>query len=249
MIGRCAPVCCSLARICAVASSPSISGICTSISTRSNSSAAVAATASWPLPATVTVCPCPSKSATASFWLTRLSSASRHAQARDVVRLLPGGPQQIFPSDRDAQGQFDRFQQLGLFDRLQQVRGDPQLVAPRDVLGTVSRCQHHDHGAAYRRVPLDLFGKHEPVDTRHVGVGYDKAARLPCLARPPQQVQGFPAAGGGGRGHPPTPQGFFEDVPVRGVVVDHKHPHAMESTPVRARWAPEALPPPAQGGW
>ena len=47
----------------------------------------------------------------------------------------------------------------GLFDRLQQVRSNAQLAAFRNIFRTVSRGQHHDHGAAERRFLFDLFGK------------------------------------------------------------------------------------------
>ena len=54
MIGVWAPVAASRARIAAVASNPSISGICTSISTASNGWPSRAASASRPLPTTTT---------------------------------------------------------------------------------------------------------------------------------------------------------------------------------------------------
>ena len=77
MIGRCPPACLSLPRIAAVASNPFISGICTSINTKSNGWCSKALSTSRPLAAKVTRCPCFSNKRLASFWLTTLSSANR----------------------------------------------------------------------------------------------------------------------------------------------------------------------------
>ena len=66
-----------LLRINLVASSPSMTGICTSMNTRSKAVAAPAVSmASWPFVATVTRWPRFSSSRVAKCWLTSLSSAS-----------------------------------------------------------------------------------------------------------------------------------------------------------------------------
>ncbi len=65
-------------------------GICTSISTTSNSPSSTAATASPPSLATVTECPCFSSRRIASFWLMALSSASS-TRSLGATRAASGG--------------------------------------------------------------------------------------------------------------------------------------------------------------
>ena len=77
MIGKCRPEICSLARTARMACSPSMTGICTSISTRSGLSRSMALSASWPFSTTLTVLPCFSSSFLARSRLTALSSASK----------------------------------------------------------------------------------------------------------------------------------------------------------------------------
>ena len=81
-IRRCPPVPRSRRRISAVASNPSISGICTSISTRSKVSRASASIASRPLATAVTSWPRLTSRPTATRWLTTLSSATSTLRRR-----------------------------------------------------------------------------------------------------------------------------------------------------------------------
>ena len=72
----------SCLRIRRVASKPSITGICTSISTASKASAVISRTASAPFSASVTWKPWRISSQVASFWLAGWSSTSSTRLAR-----------------------------------------------------------------------------------------------------------------------------------------------------------------------
>ena len=124
------PVCFSSPRIRCVASRPSISGICTSISTRSNVAGVGCRDASLPLLATVTVCPCSFQQGHGQFLVDQAVLGQQDVQAADTREPLPATGSGISAlAVRDAQGQLDGFQQLRLLDRLQQVGGNPQLLA------------------------------------------------------------------------------------------------------------------------
>src|SRR5512145_330025 len=84
-IGTCILVSCSHLRIAAVASRPSISGICTSMSTRSKGSWVRAASASLPVLTTTTVWPRFSMSRVQACW-----AASKGQGVRDSVDLDEG---------------------------------------------------------------------------------------------------------------------------------------------------------------
>ena len=114
-------------RIEAVASRPSISGISTSISTKSNVCDSTAFTASLPLLAIVTECPCFWSRPSASFWFTRLSSATK---IRDRVSagsasagLRPGSHRRHVRPSRD------RVEQFRLLDRFHRCAATP-LASP-----------------------------------------------------------------------------------------------------------------------
>ena len=79
---RCA---CSNARMARVASSPSMTGICTSMSTRSKGATANRSTASAPLPTNVTVCGESSRKAWTTMRLVATSSATRIRSGRLAV--------------------------------------------------------------------------------------------------------------------------------------------------------------------
>ncbi len=85
MIGTRPPLARSPARMATVASSPLISGICTSISTTSKLSRSNAATAARPSPASTTSCPRFVSIRVTRSWFTALSSADEHAQPRPRV--------------------------------------------------------------------------------------------------------------------------------------------------------------------
>ena len=61
IIGKCSPLISSICRMAAVAEKPSISGICKSMSTKSNRCIFKAFSARAPLSTAMTVCPCFSK--------------------------------------------------------------------------------------------------------------------------------------------------------------------------------------------
>ena len=77
MMGVCPPLSRSISRIRRVAFKPSISGICTSMKTRSNFPFVTASTASRPFSACDKVCPCFAKIPVATARFTTLSSASK----------------------------------------------------------------------------------------------------------------------------------------------------------------------------
>ena len=139
----------------AAASRPSISGICTSMSTRSNGCLASAASASLPLPATTTACPCFSSRRTASFWLTGLSSASSTRSGRPAPCRRPSAPVGGRPVGLGqgrgrgdvGQGGQHGVEQFRLLDGLHQVSVDAQLAAAGHVLRVAGGGQHHQRGA------------------------------------------------------------------------------------------------------
>ena len=81
-IGIWPPVACSCRRIASVAIQPSLSGICTSIRTKSKVFCLSASTAARPVATVVMQCPRFSSSRVASFWFMRLFSASRIERCR-----------------------------------------------------------------------------------------------------------------------------------------------------------------------
>ena len=81
-MGRWPPVSLSNARMAAVASSPSISGMWTSSSAMSKPPARAASTASRPLPTSLTSWPSPLRMASTSRWFTLLSSATSTLSGR-----------------------------------------------------------------------------------------------------------------------------------------------------------------------
>ena len=171
-----------------MASNPPISGICTSISTTSNDCRCIASTASRPLPAITTLCPRRSSRLAASRWLTALSSASSTVQP--PLRQIGG--QHRRRQRRALAGLLrehsrDRRQQLALFDRLGQMRRDPDLAALPRLVELARRAQHHDRRAQLRLVadpPRDL----EAVHLRHVRVEQDQRERPAPIARLDQRA-------------------------------------------------------------
>ena len=145
------------ARMAAVASKPSISGICTSISTRSNGRSSRAASASWPLPATHDRVAPLLQQADGEPLVDR--RCPRPAGAGACAGPSPVGAAAVArrsrssaPRDAPSAGH-DRVQQVRLRDRLGQVGGDAQLPAARRVLALVGRRQHHQGGADRRPGP------------------------------------------------------------------------------------------------
>jgi hypothetical protein len=109
------PVFFSIARICLVTVRPSISGICTSIKTRSNSFEASFAKASRPLLANAAWCPIFSSIRSATVWLIRLSSTSNIRKPIPIgssffalpgLRTAPAGawPRAVRIADRSSGG-------------------------------------------------------------------------------------------------------------------------------------------------
>ena len=133
------------------------------------------------------------------------------------------------PRPQNAQGQLDRFQQLGLLDRLQQIGRDPQTLAFRHVVGAIAGGQHHDHGAVDLAVLANLAGQHEAVDVGHVGVGNHQRERLAGTFGLPQLFDGLRGVLDARGQHLPTGKHLVENPPVRGVVVDHQHAHAVQT--------------------
>ena len=133
------------------------------------------------------------------------------------------------PRSQNAQGHFDRLEQLGLLDRLQQIGRDPQPLAFPHVVGAIAGREHHDHRAVGAVILPDLPGQHEAVDVGHVGVGNHQRERLTGMFGLPQEFDGLRGAGDAGGQHLPTGKHLVENSPVRGVVVHHQHAHAVQA--------------------
>ena len=214
----------------AVASKPSISGICTSISTTSNDCPSRAASASRPLPATTTWWPRFSSTLTASLWLTGCPRPAGAGAARPPAGRGPrrrGGT--ALEAQRRAEGGHDRVEQGRLLDRLGQVGGDAQLAAAGGVLAPVGRRQHHQRRPGQLRVLPDPLGQGEAVHLRHHGVEQHQRERL---RRPPRACSSAASA----CRPPSTTVGFIPQLvsiswrmqPVRGVVVHDQHGQAVD---------------------
>ena len=169
----------------AVHSKPSISGICTSMSTQpnpTNADSSRIASASRPLFATTTVCPRFSSRRLATNWLTLLSSTRR---MRPVV---PRFPQRVARDQRrpiafsrlDAQRQQDRVAQFRALDRFGEVGGDAQLPAPGGITRLAGRGEHHDGGACDGRILLDGLCQGKAIRIGHLDIGQHQTEG-PCL--------------------------------------------------------------------
>ena len=215
----------SPARGCAaVASRPSISGICTSISTRSYSRRATRSSASRPSLATSTPWPqLLEHRAAPRFWLTGLSSATRTRRARPsagwprrgaFARCRPGrARRQRACADR-------RRSSCDCADRLGQ-RGDRDarrrvgLVAPGP-----ARRQQHQRQPGQRGLGRSPRQR-EPVHLRHAAASSERqverlAAPAAVRSAPPRPRRRRI----GGRPPCPTPQARRGSVAVGRVVVD-----------------------------
>src|SRR5580704_12791157 len=193
MIGICPPANISFARIAAVASKPSIPGICTSISTTSNWPFSRASNAPRPSLVTFTVYPRFSNTRTTRVWFTGLSSASktraRCSSSLKVCRVTRGAS---FAAGAFLMRMTDRFQQFPAVKRLHQIRQDSQFSTASGVTKTTGGRQHHSgHGSQVRGL-LDLVSQCETIDLWHLTVQQDQwkqVARtlgdLQCLHRRP----------------------------------------------------------------
>jgi hypothetical protein len=130
-------------------------------------------------------------------------------------------------------GQHDRVEQLRLLDGLREVGGDTEMLAARNIAGSVARGEHHHDRARQVRIAPDSLHQLETVDRWHVGVGDDELERASLAKRLPEARQGGFRAGGRVDGQIPPLQHFLENQPVGRVVVDHEGPHAAQSRGVR----------------
>src|SRR5438445_1573573 len=111
------------------ASNPSISGIWTSINTRSYGCRSMASTASRPLAATSALYPICSSRRSASFWFTTLSSATRIRKGwRRGIELEPGRRPLVHADRLARENPDERIEQLRRLDRLRQVRREPHVL-------------------------------------------------------------------------------------------------------------------------
>ena len=233
-IGTCRPVRARDCRIAAVASRPSISGICTSIRTRSKAPRRRRpSTASRPLLRHATVWPCFSSIATASRWLTGLSSASS-------TRSRPA------PSRRQRRPRSARARRT----RLARARAPPgsHRAAPTGAPAWSGRRRRRARGSARHRA------RWPTEDSIMIVVAAELGARLRCARRPrsrpcsgiwrraaPAERLAAAAARVAAPRAPPRrrrrrvgrmPQpvsSLVEDAAVRGVVVDDQHGQPAES--------------------
>ena len=134
----------SRSRIAAVASRPPISGICTSISTRSKRSRATISRASRPLFATVTEWPAAGQQPDRDALVDDVVFGQEDLRRTDVGR----GRRRPVPTAALLHAVFqhtaDLGQQLGLPHGLGQIRRDPQLAAASRIAVLSRRGQHHD---------------------------------------------------------------------------------------------------------
>ena len=192
MIGVWAPVAASRARMAAVASKPSISGICTSISTTSNGSlvqggqrlAAVAGHHDLMAPLL--------QQADRQPLVDRVVLGQQEPEPCRLAGAASGRPSgggAVLDARRRAEGGHDRVQEGRLPDRLGQVGGDSQLPAARGVLAPVGRREHHQGGPDRLRVLPDPLGEREAVHLGHHGIEQHQGERrsrshAPARARP-----------------------------------------------------------------
>ena len=217
----------------AVASKPPISGICTSISTRSKVSRSSAASASRPLLATVTAWPrLREQLRRATRWLTTLSSASSTFTRRTGAASGRDGRGGAARTRRGRRGRAvagcstlaDGVEQIGRVDRLGEIGGDPELAAAGGVAVLPGRGQHHDRRAGQLGTRRDLLGDPEAVLIRAC---WRRAARAGTAGRSSaaraSASSAAATAGDGRRHHAPPRDLLLQDAPVDRVVVDDEH--------------------------
>ena len=192
MIGRCRPVPFSSRRMRAVASKPSISGICTSISTRSNGCCVQGRQRLLAVAGHHDRVPLLLQQADRQLLVDQVVLGQQDAQRRAGgpagagrsagaagVRLRTGPGRRAMASNK-----------FRLLDRLDQVGGDAQLPAAGHVARLAGRGQHHHRrsGPAPGRW-LDALGQGEAVHLRHEGVEQHQRERLAGRRRLPQGGQ------------------------------------------------------------
>ena len=89
-----------------------------------------------------------------------------------------GGHRLRFALPRQMQSAADRSEQLGLLDRLHQIRADSQFATARDLARLAAGSQHDQRGAGQLAGPADLRRQGEAIHLRHVAVDQHQRERL-----------------------------------------------------------------------
>ena len=180
----------------AVASRPSISGICTSMRTRSNGLLVEEGQHLAPVGRRRSARgPRCSRRPEATCWFTGLSSATSTRRARAPAPPSGRGRARA-PSaaGRRREHRHDRVHEVRLLHGLRQVRRDPELDAASAVAGPRARGEHHDRrrrrGAGGGWIAL---GEPEPVHARACWRRGARAGRAARVARPAPSRRAPPA--------------------------------------------------------
>ena len=133
----------------------------------------------------------------------------------------------------------DRFAQIGLLDRLNEVAGDAQLLATNRILRLPSRREHDQNTIIQPRVLPNALRDFEAIHIRHHHVQERQSNRHAANHGVVQLNQPGRSVGRQNWLHAPIGEYILEDAPVRAIVIDHQHRHVgqtFESQPrVRRR--------------
>jgi len=222
----------SPSRIPSVAAKPSISGICTSIKTRSKLCPASSARASFPLPAITRECPIFCKRRAATAWSTRLSSVSRIRRPRrgvfssrgDAFDLNSGW---LIRGETVSVGRENCRQQFTSSHRFVEKRDDAKLAAAFCIAPAATRAQHHRGNRSDCRPTPDFLDKRNAVHLRHMHVRQQDMVGVSHLRSQSRFRQGLFRAGDTCNPDPPAFESSLQYPTARRVIVDHQDLHAV----------------------
>ena len=184
--------------------------------------------ASRPLPATVTWCPRLARNRTATFWFTRLSSASRISQRPHAARETRPPKRRSGPGVRvvRVQGKHDGVEQLRLLDRLDHVlrrrparrSGAMSSICKPEVSSMIA--------SADGQCPRSAAFSRTAKSRRRRACGHRSAPADSCGLRCGRGFERFQSRRGrfdDRRPQLPVAQHLGQHLPVGGIVVDHQH--------------------------
>ncbi len=229
-----------------MASRPSISGIWTSISTRSYGIVSSALTASAPLATASARSPSFFRMPRATCWLVMLSSASRMRTAprrisRTAWRVTMC--RAVVAHRRTGQHGGQAVEELRLPHRLGQVGGKPDLLHLPRVAPLAQGGHQHQAGVLQRLVGLDGPGQVRSVHARHLHVEDGRREGIARVPGPRQRLQRRrgrprplpPARPRPGAG-PSGPRGWWRCRPPPGRAPRESRRPRLACVPARPAW-------------
>ena len=118
-------------------------------------------------------------------------------------------------------------EEFGLPDRFGQPAADPERLGP-PFLGGSARGEHqHRHGAE-RAIGANPAGQVVAIHPGHHPIEQDHVEGESLFFRVIQSPEGLDPTGDGDRSAAPLAEDFFEDEPIRPVIVDDQDPQAIQ---------------------